>query len=344
MNVLIVKLGAIGDVVMASPMVAAARRLDPDARVTWVCGLAVEPLLRALGTIDELVAVDEAALLKGTRAQQSTVLLEAWRHLAGRHFDLILTGYRDRRYQLLTVSARGGVRRSFSSGRRPGLVPGRYHGDEYVRLVLGEDGPQAPRLPLPQPVFELAPELRRMLGQNGIKTVVLAPGGAKNLLRDDALRRWPLENYVELASELAREGVSIVLAGGPSDDWVRKPFASVPCVDLVGQTDLLQLAALFQASSLVITHDSGPMHLAALAGAPLIALFGPTQPEEKVRESITTRVFWGGAELACRPCYDGVTYAPCRNNVCIQGVTVSQVREAAHELLGTAAHSPPPRR
>ncbi len=324
MKVLVVKISALGDVVMALPLLDALRRRDPAARVTWVCGAQVEPLLKALAAPPETVAVDEAALLKGGPWARLKALAGLWRRLFLRRFDLVLVGHSDWRFGLPALFCRAGARRSFGPGRR-GPLPGRFHGDEYARLALGGDGPREggariPVLKVPVPAWMQA-ELGR--GRGGL--VALAPGGAKNLLRDDALRRWPLEHYARLAGMFRKKGFRVLLAGSPGDAWTRAAFGGAGVLDFIGRTSLTDLVALLSRCRLLVTHDSGPMHLAALAGVPCLALFGPTQPAEKVAPGGRTEALWGGADLACRPCYDGRNYAACGDNACLRGLSVETV-------------------
>jgi heptosyltransferase-2 len=330
LNVLIVRIGAIGDVVMTLPAVAAARKLAPDVRVTWICGSLVEPLLDHLGTADELLVVDERALLTGSVPGRIREVLQVWRRLAGRRFDLVVTTHADRRYRLLSAGVRARKRRSLSrTAPRPIPIPGRYEGDEYARLVHGEDGPHVERATLPHVEFPVPGSLEPGAGQ----LVVLAPGGAKNVLRDDELRRWPLASYAQVATRLLERGVRVAITGGRGDDWVKTEFSSLPVIDLVGHTDLLELGGVIGASDLLITHDTGPLHLAFLARTPVLALFGPTRPSERLPGGVDCRVLWGGDHLACRPCYDGRSYAPCPSNVCLQSVSPEQVTAEALKML-----------
>lgn len=337
MKVLVVKIGAMGDVVMALSMLEALFQKDPSSHVTWVCGRTVEPLLKSTGKVDETIALDEAMLLKGNIFQRLGVLLPLWGRLVGRRFDLIVTGHSDPRYRLLGALSLGKIRRSF--GRIQGRVwpvPGRYHGHEYARLITGEDGPEAFKAKAFRLVLPLRPELQKELPPSRKALVALAPGGSRNVLRDDALRRWPVENYRRLAEMLLKEGFSVVLTGSTSDDWVRDAFRGMDMADWIGKTDLLDLTALYALCRLVVTHDSGPLHLAALSGAPCLALLGPTNPFEKVPAGSRTRVLWGGEDLACRPCYDGKNYADCAHNACLRNVTVERVYEEAVRLLNKA--------
>ena len=211
-------------------------------------------------------------------------------------------------------------------------LPGRYQGDEYVRLVTGLDGPSAPVAAIPLLRPSLRPALEEKLEKNG-KVVALAPGGARNILRDDALRRWPVENYALLAGKFLKEGYQVLLTGSHQDDWVRVPFEKLAVTDLVGQTSLTDLMALFGRCRLVVTHDSGPLHLAVASGTPTIALFGPTNPGEKIPSSGKTKVLWGGEHLACRPCYDGRNYWDCHDNQCLKSLGVDRVFREALETI-----------
>lgn len=111
-------------------------------------------------------------------------------------------------------------------------------------------------------------------------------------------------------------------------------FEAIPHENWVGRLDLLQLVALFKQSSLFITHDSGPLHLAKLVGVSTLALFGPTNPYEKVSTEENIEVIWGGKHLACRPCYNGKTYASCARNGCLQSLSPEQVFAKAVLKLG----------
>ena len=226
-EVLIVKIGAIGDVVMAIPAAVAAREAGDDVRVTWLCGTTVEPLLRFVGVADELVVVDERALWSAGRLGRMRATLSVWRQLAGRRFDLVAIGHPDPRYRLLTLFIRARTKRSWDrSGRRPWPLWGRYHGDENVRLVLGGDAATLPRRPLPTFNFPFPGGLADALADVSNGRVVLVPGSARNPLRDDGLRRWPLEHYVQLARRLVGEGRQVVLAGSPDDAWTRDAFSA----------------------------------------------------------------------------------------------------------------------
>ena len=114
---------------------------------------------------------------------------------------------------------------------------------------------------------------------------------------------------------------------------MRPAFKGLPVRDLIGSLELPETLRLLARASLVISHDTGPVHLARLVRAPILALFGPTAPRQMLGDPEGVTVLWGGAALACRPCYDGRDFAACANNLCMQEITVERVLEHANAML-----------
>jgi heptosyltransferase-2 len=336
-SLLIVKIAAIGDVVMALPIASWVRQQYPVALITWVCGRAAAPILRLCNEIDEVIEVDETALLRGRVTERIREVLRLWLKLAGRRYDLVVTGHSDPRYLILSAPVISKKRRAFTWKHR-NRIPGRFHSDEYLRLVTGIDGPDAPTALLPTLRCPLREELGSRLLSEGRPLVALAPGGARNVLSDDPVRRWPVENYVELARLLVKEGVRVVLTGGATDTWACSAFKNVESiVDLIGHTSVTDLLAVYRVSNVVVTHDSGSLHLAILAGTRIVALFGPTDPRERVPRSDKVRVVWGGRDLACRPCYNGRSYAKCARNLCMLSISPTEVAEIVLAMVAASA-------
>ncbi len=336
MRILIVKLAAIGDVVMALSMLPAARALHPNCHITWLCGAEVRPLLSEVKEIDEILTVDTARLLAGSWAGRIAALVSVWTLLWGRRFDLIAVGHSDPRYRLLTLTARARLRRSFGrTGARPMPLPGRHHSHEYARLITGREGPDGSAGILPQPPrLGLPRDLMTLLETaEGKPLVLLAPGGARNVLRDDRLRRWPTSSYGALARRLVAAGCGVGLVGSAGDGWVRAAFSGIPVIDLIGRTTLPDLLAVLGSADMVVAHDTSVLHLARWIGTPVVALFGPTSPQEKMFPDDLSRTIWGGAALPCRPCYDGRAFADCSSPRCLESVTVDEVETAAIAVL-----------
>ena len=325
---LLIKLGAIGDVIMAIP---AAYELHLQGHaIDWVCGSAAAPVLGCYPWIRTFV-VDEHAVLKGRRIDRTIAVMGLWRQIAGRAYAICGTLYYDRRYKILTLPVRAARRVSLSAlDRERLLLPGRHHTDEYARILLGAVDGERPSHLGPVAVrglpASLSPRDRR-------HRIVLVPGGAKNMLRDDALRRWPTESYVALAATLLERNVEVVLIGGPDDGWASPFFSGLSITDEIGQLSLLDTLALLDGADVVVTHDTGPLHLAGITKVSIVSIFGPTDPNGRLPQRPGTVAIWGGEGFACRPCYDGNSYAPCQHNGCMRQVTPAMVLEEITNLL-----------
>ena len=332
-RVLVVKLGAIGDVVMA---VSAVHGLaERGSRIDWICGPSVAPLLESYSWIRTIV-VDDALLLKGKKKERMREIWRLWRLLAGSRYDLCATLYYDARYRVLTLPVRARLRVHLSrNDRSRRIVPGRSHADELARILLPQEDTCRDRSRAPVPPDHLPPSPLRE--RRSPVRVALVPGGASNLLRQQALRRWPVEFYVTLAEQLLARGYEVVLTGGPGDDWVRPAFGRLgspeTLVDIIAKLALPEVISVFNDCDLVVSHDTGPLHLAGLSEAALVAIFGPTDPHDFLPRRNNVRALWGGEGFACRPCYDGRKFAPCRDNGCMRQVTVAMVLQQMDELL-----------
>ena len=338
-RLLLLKLGAIGDVVMAIP--AAAAMHAAGYAVDWVAAEAVAPMLSLYPWI-RVIAVNEARLLRGTKGERLREVLQLWGRLwaasSGQLYDLCATLYYDHRYRLLTraVRARRRVHLSWDV-RSTRLLPGRHHTDEYARILTERPDTEIPTHLPPVPVPNLPANPLETV--DGLKRIILVPAGARNALRDDALRRWPAEAYVELAARLLAGGCEVVLAGGPEDAWVSPHFLDLGRTyperlrDVIGRFTLVETLALLASAEVTVTHDTGPLHLAGLSSTSVVAIFGPTDPRGRLPQRENCVALWGGESFSCRPCYDGREYAPCPHNGCIREITSAMVFQQVQNAL-----------
>ncbi|MEO6878376.1 MAG: hypothetical protein ABI205_07840, partial [Gemmatimonadaceae bacterium] len=194
---LIVRLGAVGDVVMASSLARRIRDERKDARITWLCGNGVAPLVRQFADVDDVITLDDRRLLLGGAAARVGVLLPLWTELAKRRFTHVMLLHVDPRYRLVVaplVRAKLTTQTGRDAYGAMNPVTGPYFGDEYARLLDGLEhrGPIVGHFPLARlrPLSPLAaPPVP------GVPRVALVPGGARNLMRESGVRRWPVEHY-----------------------------------------------------------------------------------------------------------------------------------------------------
>lgn len=146
---------------------------------------------------------------------------------------------------------------------------------------------------------------------------------------------WPPERFVELGRGLIRRGLKIALVGGPKEVERNRRIArevGQGIMDLTGRTTIRQLAALLKMCHCLVTNDTGPMHLAAAVGTPVVALFGSTDP------SLTGPLGEGHKvirrEIPCSPCFKRV--CPEGHHQCMERISADEVQEAVWEIMKNA--------
>ena len=168
-------------------------------------------------------------------------------------------------------------------------------------------------------------------GGGKFRTVVINPGG-----NWDA-KRWPVPKYKDLAKRIVStfNDVEVIVSGSKKDIVLAADIVSFVddkrCYSIAGKTRLNELAAIFAKCSLMISADSGPLHLASANNAPTVGLFGPTSPEMTgTRGKKESVIIWKdcGCEI---PCY----VESCEKDyVCMHGISVDEVFNAAKKVLG----------
>lgn len=299
-RILIVKLGAIGDVVNALPCVNRLRRGLPGARISWAIGPLAHRLVAGHPAVDEFLELDLAR--PGSWAH-------AVRRLRAGRFDLALDLQRLLKSGLLAWSSGAPLRVGFDRARckegshlftnlrlapnpRPGTTVAQYL--EFADL-LG--------IPPCEPEWRLPYEPWTGDGEPGGPRVTLNLGASK------PANRWYADRWARLAEGLVREeGARVRLSGGPEDRPLAAEVArlcAAPLRDCVGELTLPQSAGLLAASDLVIACDTGPLHVAVALGVPVVALFGAADPAR-------TGPFGRPGSVVSVP----TICAPCRRRTC----------------------------
>lgn len=177
--------------------------------------------------------------------------------------------------------------------------------------------------------------MRTRLGSPTGPVFVLNPN-ASDLL---PLRKWETARFSELATRIlaAYPGALVVLTGAPSEqaaaEALCRSLGSPRVRSVAGQTTLRELLTLYTLANVLVTNDSGPGHFASLTPVHAIVLFGPETPRLFGPLAPSTTVIW--KELACSPCVSVFNHrlSPCRNNVCMQSITVDEVFDAVRSAI-----------
>ncbi len=217
----------------------------------------------------------------------------------------------------------------------PARLRGLHRIDAY-RLLAGQEPTGRPEAHRLHPRENVRARWREEVGTGGAPVVGLFPGA------NAPARRWPVERFGTLARALADRGWKPLVLGGAAEREVTARVAACApgALNAGGRTDLGDLAALLSLCDLVVTNDTGPMHLAGAVGTPTVSLWGPSDPTE-VRQTGSPDARVTGPDLPCKPCYrnrcarhGAGTLLADAHEECMRLIDVSDVLSAVERMLG----------
>lgn len=315
---LIVRLGSLGDVVHAIPAVAALRERHLDATIDWIVDPRYTELLRMVKGIDGVIPFDP----RGGWRQ----LLQTARELRRRRYDAAVDLQGLIKSAVLARAA--GARRVIGFTRAHLREP-------LARLFYTEtrDPGDVPH------VIQKGLSLMRAFGVTETSIsfpLVVPPSKTRSyvLINPGAAwpnKRWPAERFGALAASLReRRGVGSLVLWGPGEEELAAAVvaASSGAAQLAPPTSITDIAALASGASLMISGDTGPLHIAAAVGTPIVALFGPTRTERNGP--------WSASDVSISRfdrCVCHYERRCRRNQPCIDEITVEEVIEAVERRV-----------
>ncbi|HSC28840.1 MAG TPA: glycosyltransferase family 9 protein [Vicinamibacterales bacterium] len=344
-RILLLRLERIGDLVMVLPAIRDVRALAPAAAIDLVVGGWNAALAGAIPSVSSVETLDARWLGRNGRGTGVGRLLAAARRWRTRRYDLAINFEPDIRSNLMLAASGAGWTAGWTSGGGGSLLDcaleydGRAHTSSNARrLVSSAFQRAAPDSPLD--LLTLPDDVRRAA------CVRLGPGLQAPLVGVHAsggrpVKQWEPEKFAEVAQRLAVErGATIVLTGSTADralvGGIKKTIPARQVIDVSGEADLLLLAALLERLDLLITGDTGPMHLAAAVSTPIVAVFGPSDPRRYAPPGARiVRI-----DLPCSPC-NRIRLPParCKGHTpdCLAGITADAVFDAAVSVLDRAS-------
>ena len=348
MKILILKPSSLGDVIHALPVLRLLRSHWPESRIYWWLDVNLVPLLEKDPDLAGIFAFQRQ---RWAAPHQWPELVSSIAAMRNHRFDLAIDLQGLARSGMfawladagLTVgldNLREGLRegaRAFYDVTPPRAAPRVHAVDRYLAVLPLLKVPVhwnfewLPRRPaaLQSVRQKWAPE------REEARWIVLLPGG-----RWDN-KRWPVQNFVALARRLREIPALRLLVLGSKDE---RPLgdtiaAAVPdfCLNLAGETSLDEMIEWIRLSRLVITNDTGPMHVAAALGRPVLAIFGPTDPSNTGPYGQLQNVMQTGS-LPCVPCLKS-RCAYREELACLHAISPAAVFEKAREVLQTPLSS-----
>lgn len=293
---------------MALPGIAAVRSLAPDATIDLVVGSWNEELARAIPAVNHVVTLDARWLAREGGGLALPALVRravAWR---AHRYDLAINFEPDLRSNLLIATAGAAWTAGYRSAGGGALLdqaldydPRSHTGDNARRLVTAVLGPS--ETAAPEALLAIPEEHRRRAG--AIIGPAARPLVAMHVSGGRPVKQWDPDRFAEVARRLSTtRGATILLTGSREDrpliDRVSRVLPSGAVIDASGDESLLTLAALLNDVDLLITGDTGPMHVAAAVGTPIVAVFGPSDPRRYAPRGPLDQVV--RIDLPCAPC------------------------------------------
>jgi heptosyltransferase-1 len=344
-RVLIVRAGAIGDTLMATPLVRAVRKTFPECHLVFLCSATSLDVVRYNPHIDQAIPIAYRHLPAWLSREKSRI------HRELRELDLDWALVLESHPGLIDLARKGGARRIIAySGDdedqefEPARFDPRKHSIEnHLELAsplrLRQDGLQMELNNEPETTKIVA----RRLEQAGVASgdclvgVHAGWGGRTRTPDQTRLRSWPPDRFAEVVRWLVKErGARVVLTGSAGDRPLTRYIAcaaAVQCLDLAGELSLLELAALIRRMNAYLTVDSGPAHMAAALGTRLVTLWGPGIFEQTapISPGNPPRILY--RRVHCAPCYGTPAMKTCKDNICMKEIEVEEVTRALEEVM-----------
>ncbi len=320
-NILVIDFGQLGDVVMSLPALRAIRERFPRAQITIAVGKPAAEIIRMSGYADATIEVDRVALRDGFKPLSVLKVFQVAKDVRRRQFDFVIDLHSFAETNLLGFFS-GAPKRLFSRRRGRSLdflanfkpAPPveennreRHQVDRYLDVLRPLDITEAERVPRLATRFEDDREIDKLLRKSkadaGAPLVGLFPGAGHES------RRWPLALFAQLADSLERnDRVRSVVFAGPEEralvPQMRSLFPSSTVI--LDQLTIRQLASAQARLAVFVSNDTGPVHIAAAAGVPIVLLLDSRAPDSYFPLNESKRTIYGKpiAEIPVEEVYE----------------------------------------
>ncbi len=327
-KILFLKIGALGDVLMTTPLVRAIRKKFIHATIDYACGKSFASALQYNKNINYLIPFDERIFFNNDFSELRKLAVR----LRGNRYDVIFV--LDKHWAAGLFAARCGTFRigldrfgeGFANNLNVYYRQNKHDIDAYLDLGIYFRAKPAGR----EMDIAITKQDRKFAQRVcSKKYIVIAPGGAKNTGQRAKIKIWPKENYLRVVDALSKK-FTIVLVGNKNDkkisSWIRKRAKNKKKIkDLCGKTTVGQTGAVMALCKFVICNDSGAMHIASCVNNNIISLFGPTNPHVLAPLNKGSIFIWKEQ----RACYDIYgRFGTCNKNI-MKKITVEDVLNAA---------------
>lgn len=319
---LLIRPGGIGDAVHLAPSIVRLRRCYPRLRITVLAERRNAGIFPLVGEVDDVRCYDIPADLASVLSRRYDLVIdtEQWHRLSAAVARIVRAGFR--------IGFGTNPERSRLFTRAIPYDHDRYEASHFLDLLepLGIGGELSPP-PWLSVTDGAVREAERLLAEISTPFVAIFPGASI------PERRWGADRFGVIVRELALQGIGTVTVGGMPERGEGEMLARLGALNLTGRCSLLTTAAVVARSSLLLSGDSGILHLAVALGIPTLSLFGPGRHRKWAPQGEKHRVL--RRDIPCSPCTTFGTTPPCSYGIrCMRDILPSQVAESIHHMLG----------
>jgi len=330
-RILFFKVGAIGDVIMTTPLVRALKKRFPQAKIDYLVGKWSAPVLEKNPNLSNVITFDDNIFFKRNIGRMLSLAKDVRR----RKYDVVFIldrAWQANVYAKLLGSFTIGFDRhgeGFANNASAGYDDLRHDVVHYLalgRILSAKTNNTEMEVYFTKKEEGFADTFWKTHGLHGQKVLGIMPGGGSNPGQIVSLKRWPVKRFRELSEKLLKKGHYLIILGGPGDITLSKEFDGLDkhkAINIIGKCSLMESGALMKRCETVFTNDSGPMHLAAAAGSRVISIFGPTDPVKLA--PLGKKHVCLHSKLPCQPCYHDGDFADCNDHACMMDITVDEV-------------------
>lgn len=332
-TIAICKFKGMGSIIQATPMMDALKKKYPNAKIIFVSTISNKALLEKIDVVDESILLNDSGFLKFIFSNFSS-LIKLIKIRPEVYIDLEIYSDFSTLFTLFSLSKNRIGFYLRSSSFRMGI---------YTHMMLFNS-----RLPIAKVYLQIANLLNadtldsKLFNFKNINESNILPQNEYIIINPNASdlrleRRWDSKNFIELINTIIKDfpHLEIVLIGSKGEqeytEKIFSHFTNSKVINTAGKTSLAQLITLIKNAKLVISNDTGPMHLSFAVNTPVVCLFGPCSPEQY---GISTNAIVIYKKVYCSPCVHDFEVAPCNgNNVCMQLISTNEVYDKVKPIL-----------
>ncbi len=335
-KILVININWIGDAVFSSPVFKAIKQAYPQSKISCLAVPRIKDILDCIPYIDEIIIYDEARRHRNILGKLNLIM-----NLRQKNFDSVFILHKSMTRAAMAFIAGIPIRVGYDTKKRGIFLTHKvpfprydiHRADYYLNVIEYMGIKIQDRHTRITPLAEAITSIEKKLKDTGInkddKLVIINPGGNWDL------KRWDKKNYALVIKKLVEfPQVKIIITGAEKDrplaEEIKKISGIKSVIILAGNTTLAEMIALLSKATLVISADTGPLHIANSTGVGVVAIFGPTRPELTGPRG-TGKATVLHKDIGCnrKACY----HLKCKDNICMQAITVYDVINAAKPFL-----------